>query len=125
MQEIAALVTSPTEAISLSITMGSKKGDAMAHVVQPIRALVLFAGLAMAAGSALAQQPGLYLGAGFGATKAKFGDGFASGIAGIQENKDESDKGGKLFAGVQFNRWIALEVAYHDLGKFSYDYSAA
>jgi OOP family OmpA-OmpF porin len=96
----------------------------MGHVVQPIRALVLFAALGVAADSALAQRAGLYLGAGIGATQAKFGDGFTSGIAGIQENKDESDKGGKLFAGVQFNRWFALEAAYHELGKFSYDYNA-
>jgi OmpA-OmpF porin, OOP family len=97
----------------------------MGHVVQPIRALVLFAALGVAVGTAFAQQAGLYLGAGIGATKAKFGDGFASGIAGIEENKDESDKGGKLFAGVQFNRWFALELAYADLGRFSYDYNAA
>jgi len=57
---------------------------------------------------------GLYLGGGAGYSKSNID---ASGFAG---DVDDSDTGWKLFAGYQFNRYLAVEAGYYDLGKVSF-----
>lgn len=66
---------------------------------------------------------GAYVGLGAGATRARFvQDDFASGVAGIEESKDSTDKGYKLTFGAKLNRYWALEVGRTSFGKFSHTY---
>jgi OmpA-OmpF porin, OOP family len=66
---------------------------------------------------------GAYVGLGLGATRARFvQDDFASGVAGISESKDDSDKGYKVTFGFKVDRNWALEVARTNFGKFSHSY---
>jgi len=80
------------------------------------------------AGPALAQQKesGWYVGGGLGQSRVNIDEaGINAGIAALVPGltsvttSDETDTGWKLFAGYQFNKNIALEASYADLGKFS------
>jgi len=51
-------------------------------------------------------SPGVYFGVGLGQSK-------------LNETGFDDDKGKKLFAGYQFNRYIAVEGGYTDFGSFS------
>ena len=66
-----------------------------------------------------------YIGAGIGGTRGFINnDGYhpAIGQTGTTTSfsEDRRDTGGKLFVGKNFNRYIALELSYFDLGKFTY-----
>jgi OOP family OmpA-OmpF porin len=76
----------------------------------------VFAALALTAAMAAKAevQPGLYVGAGFGASKID-DDGFDD--AGI--DFDDSDIGFKVFGGYSFNQNFAIEASYFDLGEAS------
>jgi OOP family OmpA-OmpF porin len=75
---------------------------------------------------AMAQDSGWYLGANLGQSKAKIDDvRITSGLLGAgfttTSIKDgDKDLGFKLFAGYQFNKYLALEGGYFDLGKFDF-----
>jgi OmpA-OmpF porin, OOP family len=77
----------------------------------------------LASRAVYAQDQGWYMGAGFGQTKADnagscsdfngvFNPGFSCSIK-------DTDTGWKLFAGYQFNKYLAVEGSYVDLGKFT------
>jgi OOP family OmpA-OmpF porin len=76
---------------------------------------------------AAAQDAGWYIGANAGESRAKIDEGRIMG--GLQEggfattslSKDESHFGFKAFGGYQFNRFVALEGGYFDLGNFNFD----
>ncbi len=69
---------------------------------------------------------GWYTGAGIGRTKAKIDDArITSSLLGVGFTTNgisdrDHDTGYKLFGGYQFNRYIAVEGGYFDLGKFGY-----
>jgi OOP family OmpA-OmpF porin len=68
---------------------------------------------ALAAGSAAAQTtPTAYLGFGAGQSKYNF--------SGCSNPCDDKGKAFKLFGGYQFNRYVAAEVGYSDMGKATF-----
>jgi OOP family OmpA-OmpF porin len=75
---------------------------------------------------AMADDTGFYLGANLGQTRAKIDDArisaaiLGSGFSTVNIVDDRRDAGYKLFGGYQFNRNIAVEGGYFDLGKFGY-----
>ena len=75
---------------------------------------------------ALADDAGWYGGLSIGQSKAKIDDArIASGLLGggfatSSISNDDHDTGYKLFGGYQFNRNIALEGGYFDLGRFGF-----
>ncbi|MGH8831896.1 MAG: outer membrane beta-barrel protein [Polaromonas sp.] len=83
---------------------------------------LVFAGLVLAAGTltphaAFAQDMGFYIGAGVGQSKGKDACSDLGGV-GFSGSCDDTDTGGKLFLGYQFNKNFAVEGGYVDLGKF-------
>ena len=68
-----------------------------------------------------------YLGAGIGRSRAtidepRLTDSLkANGASVTAFSKDERDTGYKLFVGKQLNRYLAVELGYFDLGKFSFN----
>ncbi|MFS2140243.1 OmpA family protein [Duganella sp. Dugasp56] len=68
-----------------------------------------------------------YLGAGVGRSRAtideqRLTDSLkANGATVTAFSKDERDTGYKLFVGKQLNRYLAVELGYFDLGKFSFN----
>jgi OOP family OmpA-OmpF porin len=87
--------------------------------------LVAFALIASAPASA--QDPGWYLGAGIGRSRAKIDDAQiisgleGAGIATTGIDDQNRDTGWKVFTGYQFNRYFALEGGYFDLGRFGFN----
>jgi OOP family OmpA-OmpF porin len=88
---------------------------------------VAIAGLAVG-GPALAQQKdsGWYIGGGLGQSRVNIDEaginaGIVAQIPGLTAvtSSDETDTGWKLYGGYQFNKNIALELTYADLGKFN------
>lgn len=79
--------------------------------------------LALSGGNVYAQDQGFYLGAGGGRSKANNAGNcsdlssiFLSG--GFTCNSNDTGTGWKVFAGYQFNRYVAAEVSYVNLGEF-------
>nr|WP_315212367.1 OmpA family protein [uncultured Duganella sp.] len=68
-----------------------------------------------------------YIGAGIGRSRGSIDQDrlarslSANGAAVTAFSTDERDTGYKLFVGKQLNRYLALELGYFDLGKFSFD----
>jgi OmpA-OmpF porin, OOP family len=83
-----------------------------------ILATVGFAAAAAFAGAALAQsqESGAYVGLGIGQSKAKDACSGTS-FPGVSSSCDDKDTAWRIFGGYQFNRYVAAEVAYTDLGK--------
>jgi OOP family OmpA-OmpF porin len=76
------------------------------------RTITSFVAIAALSTGAIAQQPtstGFYGGLGLGESRADSNRGLT----------DDKDNVWKLFAGYQFNRYIAIEGGYADIGKFS------
>ncbi len=75
---------------------------------------------------AVAADSGWYVGGNVGLSEATIDDKritrslLDQGFATASMDDDESDIGYKLFGGYQFNRYVALEGGYFDLGKFSF-----
>ena len=73
-----------------------------------------------------ADNSGWYMGANIGQSTADIDneqitrDLLAGGFSEIILENDDRDSGYKLFGGYQFNRYVALEAGYFDLGEFSY-----
>ena len=75
-----------------------------------------------------AQDPGWYLGANVGPSRAKIDDPgitrnlLGDGFTGIELTDHNNSTGFKVFGGYQTGaKWFALEGGYFNLGKFSYD----
>jgi OOP family OmpA-OmpF porin len=82
---------------------------------------------ASAASYTMADQPlGWYLGGNYGETESDFNIESqattitGTGITNTLRSLDDTDKGYKLFAGYQFNQYLAVEGGYFDLGEFNY-----
>jgi len=75
---------------------------------------------------AIAQDAGWYGGTNLGQSRATIDDGRirrelqAGGLGTNSIDNDEHHFGYKIFGGYQFNRYLALEAGYFDLGKFSF-----
>ena len=75
---------------------------------------------------AFAAEPGWYGGLNLGQSRAKIDDPriigglLAGGFSSASVIDDDRDTGGKVFGGYQFNRYLALEGGYFDLGKFGF-----
>lgn len=75
---------------------------------------------------AFAAEPGWYGGLNLGQSRAKIDDPriigglLAGGFSSASVIDDDRDTGGKIFGGYQFNRYLALEGGYFDLGKFGF-----
>lgn len=86
---------------------------------------------AMCSSAAVAATPGWYLGGNLGLSRAEIdkdkirrgleGEGFS--VSSFSD--DHRDLGYKLFGGYQFNRYLALEGGYFDLGKFDFEATTA
>lgn len=80
----------------------------------------------MAAPNALADDSFWYLGANIGQSKAKIDDArvnaqlVSSGLTTSSITDDDSDPAYKLFGGYQYNKHLAVEFGYFDLGRFGY-----
>lgn len=87
---------------------------------------LLASGLAIA-GPGLAQQKdaGWYIGGGLGRTNVNIDEAglnaaaTTAGAASAVTSSDENDTGWKLFGGYQFNKHLALELTYANLGRFN------
>jgi OOP family OmpA-OmpF porin len=89
------------------------KSNAKAGLIAAGLAAVVFAG------PALAQQradSGIYIGASFGTAEQKDQ---CSGASAPGLTCDNKDSAWKLFGGYQFNRYLAAEIGYTDLGEAS------
>lgn len=95
--------------------------------IRMLRALGLTGLGSIAAVSAMAQDAGYaYGGLSIGQSHARIDDEritnglLGAGFRTTSMSLDESDTAFKLFGGYQFNRYVALEGGYFDLGKFGY-----
>ena len=93
-----------------------------------LRLLQMTALAVLASPFAQAQEPGWYLGANVGPTRAKIDDPgitrslLGQGFTGVDLTDHNSSTGFKIFGGYQTHTpWFALEGGYFNLGKFSYD----
>ena len=77
--------------------------------------------------SAMAADAGWYAGANVGQSRAKIDDAsinaalLSLGFAAAATTKNETGTGFKLYGGYQFNKNLAVEGGYFDLGKVSFD----
>jgi len=82
---------------------------------------VFFISILFVASAASAQANGGYVGA--GGSKASFNSAdFGLGLPQVAESADRTSVGGKVFAGYRFKN-LSGEIAYVDLGTFSYNYN--
>jgi opacity protein-like surface antigen len=87
-----------------------------------IRRSVFFVSILLFASAARAQSNGGYLGLGVGSSYATFNSAdFSLGLPQVVESADRTSVGGKAFAGYRFKN-LSGEIAYIDLGKFTYAY---
>ena len=76
---------------------------------------------------AQAQDPGWYLGANIGQSKAKIDDNsirnglLAADFTAVSLDDHNKNTGFKIYTGYQFNRYFALEGGYFNLGQVGYD----
>lgn len=88
--------------------------------------LGLVAFVVIATPFAAADESGWYVGANVGQSRAKIDDDritsslLGRGFSGISIADDDRDTGYKLFGGYKFNKNVAVEGGYFDLGKFGY-----
>ncbi|MDH4095218.1 MAG: outer membrane beta-barrel protein [Betaproteobacteria bacterium] len=82
------------------------------------RLLAAALGLGAAVAFSQASAQGFYMGASFGKTDADTGNAVPALIS--SGSVDGSDSGIKLFGGFAFNRNIAVEMAFVDLGELTY-----
>jgi OOP family OmpA-OmpF porin len=75
--------------------------------------------MTLPAGPAWSQEAGVYVGAALG--KAEY----RNACEGVTVSCDHKDNAGKIFAGYQFGRYFAAEIAYNDLGEASAGGAAA
>jgi|SRR4051812_26826614 opacity protein-like surface antigen len=92
---------------------------------------ILLAGVAallcvdVALAQSVAPNTGFYLGASLGKSHARFKTSdFSSGDPTISESANTTDTGYKAFVGWAFSRYIATELSYTSIGRYSYSYTA-
>lgn len=71
----------------------------------------------------LSSQLGTYAGLGVGVAKADFDGGDFTPPPGTTRTEHRHEAGGKGFIGWRFHRYVAVEGAYHNFGKFEADYN--
>lgn len=76
-----------------------------------------FAAAAAIAGSALAQDSGAYAGLSIGQAKTKDACSSVAALGASGISCDDKDTAWKIYGGYQFNRYLAAEAGYTDLGK--------
>ena len=81
--------------------------------MQPCKALLAGAAVTgcLAAGAAWSQDKGPYIGGSLGRSDMK------DACEGVSISCDKTDKAWKIFGGYQFNRNLAVELGYHNLGE--------
>jgi OOP family OmpA-OmpF porin len=105
--------------------------ESIMKTVKTVRALGLAAIALTLSPIAGAIESGWYAGAGIGQSSAEIDDQritrslLGSGFATTSMNEDERSAAGKIFGGYQFNRYVALEGGYFNLGKFGYTASTS
>lgn len=73
-----------------------------------------------------AKDPGWYVGGSYGRSDASFNEWSIrnnlreSGFSTTRFSDDSDDRGYKIFGGYQFNRFLAVESGYYDLGSFNF-----
>ena len=83
-----------------------------------------FSGAVLAQGAPKAQ--GFYIYGAIGQSSVDLGKGdidaslVSVGVTGLSSSADETDVGYKIFGGYMFNKYLALEAGWVDLGKFAY-----
>lgn len=93
--------------------------------------LLLAAAAVMGSDAAVAAAPGWYVGGNIGLSRAEIDedrireDLQAQGFAIPSFSDDDRDIGYKFFGGYQFNRYLALEGGYFDLGSFDFEATTA
>lgn len=99
--------------------------------VKHARAIGLFGVALILSPIAGAIESGWYAGASIGQSRADIDDQrisrslLGSGFATSSMSEDERSAAGKIFGGYQFNRYLALEGGYFNLGKFGYTASTS
>lgn len=82
--------------------------------------------VSLAAPVAHADDPGPYVGGGFGRGHIGFdGGSFASNSSNVNDSTDTGKTGEKLFLGVNLDRHWAVEGGYTHFGSFKYNYAGA
>lgn len=86
-----------------------------------IHRVAVIAGLATGLAAVTPTFAQFYVGGGLGYSTAKISDAALriNGATATTLSKDEGDIGWKLFGGYAFNRYVAIEGGYVDLGKIS------
>lgn len=88
-----------------------------------MKKVVLALSLIAAGATALAQGTGFYVGGSIGQSNTRFkSDDFSANSPSVSESKDRHDTAWKLFAGYNFNQYLAVEAGYTDFGKAKYEY---
>jgi OOP family OmpA-OmpF porin len=107
-------------ATGVSKTQGQQTGATLS------RTLAFAVMAVLASSAATAAEQGWYVGGNIGESKATIdNDRITSSLLGAGFTttsfvEDESELGYKLFGGYQFNKYLALEGGYFDLGKFGF-----
>lgn len=70
---------------------------------------------AAAAGPVAAQEKGIYLGGSFGIAQ------YQESCESLTVRCDDKDSAWRVFAGYQFNRWVAIEAAWADMGSIKFE----
>jgi OmpA-OmpF porin, OOP family len=89
--------------------------------------VLLATAAALPAQAASPDGAGVYIGLGAGISRAKIEDSninaglVSQGATSATTTKDENGTAYKAFVGYSFNRYIAIEGGYFDLGKFTFD----
>lgn len=102
-----------------------KRGSA-ASTSRALGLVAFTASAFMAMPMAFSQESGWYGGLNLGQSRAKIDDAriisglLGGGFSSATLSDDNRDTGGKIFGGYQFNRYLALEGGYFDLGKFGF-----
>lgn len=98
----------------------------MKRVAKTVGTLGLVGCAVMNSAIAAQDDPGFYIGANIGQSKAKIDDARitsqlqGSGLATTSITDNDTDTAYKLFGGYKFNRNIAIEAGYFNLGQFGY-----
>jgi OmpA-OmpF porin, OOP family len=97
------------------------------HVRQSIKTCAIAMPLILASSLAMAQDSGFYLGANIGRSYGDVSSGNlaeglrASGHQVTELDSDDRDTAWKVYGGYDFNRYLAAELNYFDLGSYSFD----
>ena len=108
------------------LSMKATRASAFRHTLAST-AISLTAFAAISSPSAMAADPGWYVGGNIGEAKSLIDDEqiaeslLGAGYSATSIDEDDNHVGYKLFGGYQFNRNFALEGGYVDLGKFGFD----